>query len=919
METVEVRSKDLLVRWLKVKENSVISWQVQPKRKSIRYAIYRKPGDGDDKNQHGNETKTGMTGIGKGRLAAAGLVPFYEGTRCMPDKPHTGSVLVKQAGLYAFVLDNTFSKNTAKTVTFILTVQCQPTLRPDMSTNDVKNQLLSGILLKKRRKKAQGYARRFFVLNVTEGTLTYYATSHSSAMRGKIPVGIAVISVSADTREINVDTGAELWNLKARSVQDWRRWCNAIERTKALHSAAAVPSSTEYTRESAFKQLSSIHARLRECVDIAHTYRRAQQSKVSISPSIPDIRIHLSDEAIDSHGSENPSSQPNNSTSDPNSQGSRVGDNTSAGIVLRRVTRLLNSLLHEVECFVQHYEFHRELAGQASPLSRNSIDSTTSDSWFDATDSASIMQVTHDKDSMTSSSEDAEDATNFTPNSLHKESSGSAQESVSNTLSTESSSTDSELTESSFESSPDLQTAPPSPDTLATSFEDETLVSSPSLRSSVTKHSRPLESSLSVRSTVPPKQQPKVPETFEQQLLRTIYHNHPLPPLPHARVKRRQTIPAITEQPPSMFQLLRKNIGKDVSAVTVPVVSNEPCSLLQRISEDLEYSELLDKANEASADMKMFYIVAFAISNFSNMRHKERSVRKVFSPLLGETFELVREDKNFRFIAEKVSHRPLIVASHAESPNWVWNHSPKPVQKFWGKSMELNTLGPVTIKLACGSTFKFVKPSCFLKNVAIGEKYVEPYDHLIITDLTTLDKAKIQFKSGGLFSGRNEDFVAHVTRKNGTTDSRFMKGKWTSHVSICSSTDKSYEKRIWSVGKLVNKPESHCGMTVFASQLNEITKIEEGMLPPTDTRLRPDQRYRENNILDKAEPLKLELEQKQRERRKAMEKNQEQWQPKWFKQVSDEHHEGPVWQLTQPDDYWQSRMKHSWGRCPKLW
>lgn len=43
--------------------------------------------------------------------------------------------------------------------------------------------------------------------------------------------------------------------------------------------------------------------------------------------------------------------------------------------------------------------------------------------------------------------------------------------------------------------------------------------------------------------------------------------------------------------------ILYNNIGKDLSRVSMPVALNEPLSLLQRLSEELEYSELLDIAN----------------------------------------------------------------------------------------------------------------------------------------------------------------------------------------------------------------------------------------------------------------------------------------------------------------------------------
>jgi len=44
----------------------------------------------------------------------------------------------------------------------------------------------------------------------------------------------------------------------------------------------------------------------------------------------------------------------------------------------------------------------------------------------------------------------------------------------------------------------------------------------------------------------------------------------------------------------SIWSVLKTCIGKDLSKITMPVQFNEPLSFLQRISEHMEYSELLN-------------------------------------------------------------------------------------------------------------------------------------------------------------------------------------------------------------------------------------------------------------------------------------------------------------------------------------
>ena len=73
----------------------------------------------------------------------------------------------------------------------------------------------------------------------------------------------------------------------------------------------------------------------------------------------------------------------------------------------------------------------------------------------------------------------------------------------------------------------------------------------------------------------------------------------------------------------------------------------------QVLAEELEYSELLDKAAETDDPYKrMVYVASFAVSSYASTYY--RAGTKPFNPLLGETYECVREDKGFRFMAEQV-------------------------------------------------------------------------------------------------------------------------------------------------------------------------------------------------------------------------------------------------------------------------
>ncbi|KAG5639369.1 hypothetical protein H0H81_003513 [Sphagnurus paluster] len=137
-------------------------------------------------------------------------------------------------------------------------------------------------------------------------------------------------------------------------------------------------------------------------------------------------------------------------------------------------------------------------------------------------------------------------------------------------------------------------------------------------------------------------------------------------------IKRRTQLPSspIGDEG-SLFAILKKNVGKDLSTITFPVTFNEPLTLLQRAAEEVEYYSVLDEAaNTDNPVDRICYVAAFAVSSYAHTRN----------PMLGETFE----DPRMKFIAEKVRHNPLEMAYHAEGEKWQLNATSSGKTKFWG-------------------------------------------------------------------------------------------------------------------------------------------------------------------------------------------------------------------------------------------
>ena len=94
----------------------------------------------------------------------------------------------------------------------------------------------------------------------------------------------------------------------------------------------------------------------------------------------------------------------------------------------------------------------------------------------------------------------------------------------------------------------------------------------------------------------------------------------------------------------------------------------------------------------------MVYVTAFIISGYASSYY--RNGTKNFNPLLGETYELIRPDKGWKYISEQVSHHPPISTSHCHSKSFIHEQVFHARIKFWGKTMEVHPEGYTRLTLS---------------------------------------------------------------------------------------------------------------------------------------------------------------------------------------------------------------------------
>lgn len=361
----------------------------------------------------------------------------------------------------------------------------------------------------------------------------------------------------------------------------------------------------------------------------------------------------------------------------------------------------------------------------------------------------------------------------------------------------------------------------------------------------------------------------------------------------------------------SLWNILRNNIGKDLSKVAMPVHLNEPLNTLQRLCEELEYSELLDRASSTQDPFqRMVYIATFVISGYASSYY--RTGGKPFNPVLGETYECDRPDKGFRFLAEQVSHHPPISACHAESKNFIFWQDLRCKNKFWGKSMEIVPIGTTHVTLpGTGDHFEWNKVTSCVHNILSGQRWIEHYGEISIRNTNSdVCQCKITFIKAKYWNSSVNEVEGTVTDQKGKVVHRLF-GKW--HEAVYCG-DPPSATCVWRASAIPVEYEKYYGFTKFAIELNELQPSLKLLLPPTDTRLRVDQRLLEEGKLEEAEEQKQRIEEMQRERRKTLEESHVTHQPRFFRKSKDD-----TW--VSNNTYWELRADPGFAHIdfPALW
>ncbi|XP_050081427.1 oxysterol-binding protein 1 isoform X6 [Anopheles maculipalpis] len=399
--------------------------------------------------------------------------------------------------------------------------------------------------------------------------------------------------------------------------------------------------------------------------------------------------------------------------------------------------------------------------------------------------------------------------------------------------------------------------------------------------------------------------------------------------------KRRTRVPDKPNYPLNLWSIIKNCIGKDLSKIPMPVNFNEPLSMLQRLTEDFEYSDILDKAAQAKDTCEQLaYVTAFTVSSYSTTSNR---TGKPFNPLLGETYECDRsDDLGWRCINEQVSHHPPMAAQYCEGRGWRCWQEFTMTSKFRGKYIQIVPLGYTHVEFpATGNKYTWRKVTTTVHNIIVGKLWVDNHGDMEIFGEGSAKgvKCHLKYLPYSYFTRDTQRRVKGVVMDSGNQVKWVINGTWDSKIEIApvTSTSGSMENPVYKTGnyktawtRRMPPPDSdkYYNFTLLACQLNE----PEPNVAPTDSRLRPDQRLMEDGKWNESNQEKLRLEECQRARRRQREAEAETaasegrpyppYEPIWFGKEKEEGTDNLV--HVYKGTYWDSKAKQDWSKCPTI-
>lgn len=271
--------------------------------------------------------------------------------------------------------------------------------------------------------------------------------------------------------------------------------------------------------------------------------------------------------------------------------------------------------------------------------------------------------------------------------------------------------------------------------------------------------------------------------------------------------KREQLPDLRPEQTVAVWKLLKGVIGQDLRQVSFPCILNSPLSGLQLQCDMLINGEsILARAaatDNAAKRLALGYIAQIVPYQGIRMRKK-----KPFNPMLAETFEYVTD--NFRFLAEKVAHRPnqiLAFCLDGRGYRLLSNNNIQAKFKFNGGrgQLDLTQFGCRDVYFQNYDEHVSYNHLCIsAKNIIYGGLYTDLKNQVAAINHKTGEKVVVDFIEK--VPGANDSQISGKAFDSDGNAVFEIKGSWLDQISITTLATGESEV-VWTAAPLI--PNAH--------------------------------------------------------------------------------------------------------------
>jgi hypothetical protein len=195
------------------------------------------------------------------------------------------------------------------------------------------------------------------------------------------------------------------------------------------------------------------------------------------------------------------------------------------------------------------------------------------------------------------------------------------------------------------------------------------------------------------------------------------------------------------------------------------------------------------------------------------------------------------------------------------------------------------------------------RPNVVARSTMDNILYFDCSGKSIITNKKTKERCILEYYEKKLTESTYGVIEGYVADTEGTKAIEIA-GKWTEYIQMRNIKTNKVEV-LWKCPSITK--DAHYGLSTFVKDMNKLTKELEAVLPPTDSRLRPDRKALEDNNIKLASNEKYRLEEIQRANTIAIEEKEVAYIPIYFAEYTDSVSGEREYKFN--EKYWEDRKR----------